>query len=187
MNSLHSRLREATRAAHHALDHHPVLVPLVRGGLTHQGYADALQALHSIYFPLENVLCTAAVAKGFDYGGRLKHPALEADLKDLGRVPRATFPKVPPPKNAGALIGMLYTLEGSTLGGQVIQRILSTGPCSRFPMRFFSGYGGNTLAHWQEFLEFAEMVCPVDEIEDACFAAVAVFELIKQQCDEVIK
>ncbi|QDL56123.1 biliverdin-producing heme oxygenase [Rhodoferax aquaticus] len=186
MGSLHARLREATRAPHHALDHHPLLMPLVRGGLTPKAYGNALHALHGIYVPLENAVCAAAVEAGFDYRERLKRTALESDLKDLGLMPSTSFASLPPPKNAGALIGMLYPLEGSTLGGQAIQRIVSTGPYNSLPMRFFSGYGEHTFTRWQAFLKFADMACPEDQIEDACSAAVTVFQRIEKRCDECL-
>ena len=184
MSTLHARLREATKVPHRALDHHPLLMPLVREGLTPQAYGDALLALRGVYAPLETAVCAAAVAAGFDYRQRLKLPAIEADLAALGRPSLASVACVPTPQSVGALIGMLYTIEGSTLGAQSICQQLSTGSCAHLPMRYFSGYAEKTMTHWQAFWAFVEMACPAQAGEDACESAVATFRLIKQHLDE---
>jgi heme oxygenase len=185
VSALHSRLREATKASHRELDHHPLLMPLMREGLTAQVYGNCLLALHGVYAPMENVVCAPAVVAGFDYRVRLKGPAIAADLAELGRPLLARIARVPTPHSLGALVGMLYTLEGSTLGAQAIRRQLSTGPCSELPMRYFSGYGEKTMAHWQSFWEFAEASCPEGEGDEACESAVATFRIIKRHLDEV--
>jgi heme oxygenase len=185
MTELHHRLREATKAPHRELDHHPLLMPLVREGLTAQTYGNALLALRGVYAPLEEAVCAPAVAAGFDYRERLKLPAMDRDLADLGRPLLTAVASVSPPRNLGALIGMLYTVEGSTLGAQAICRQLSVGSCRDLPMRYFSGYGANTLANWQAFWTFAEAACPVDQLDHACDSAAATFHLIKHHLDEV--
>lgn len=187
MSELHLRLREATKAPHRALDHHPLLMPLVRDELTPQAYGNALLALRGVYAPLEQALCAPAVAAGFDYRERLKVPAMDRDIAELGRPLLATAARVSSPRSLGELIGQLYTIEGSTLGAQAICRQLSVGPCSGLPMRYFSGYGENTQANWASFWAFAEAACTDDGIAIACDSAIATFGLIKQHLDRAHK
>jgi heme oxygenase len=72
--------------------------------------------------------------------------------------------------NIGELIGMLYVIEGSTLGGQLISKHLvnyqgitsETGGC------FFGGYGENTTALWTDFIRFS---ADIDGDDAQCQAA----------------
>lgn len=184
---LHARLRNATRELHHELDRHPLLAPLVRNDLGRGQYGHALVALHGAYVVLEAAVCAPATAAGFDYGERRKVPALEADLRELGLGFRPCGIAVPPPDGVAALVGMLYTIEGSTLGARAISRQLARGAAGTLPMRYFSGYGEATLARWQAFWDFAERVCPSEAADAACGAAAMTFRLIGRHLDEVWK
>jgi len=79
------------------------------------------------------------------------------------------------------LIGVLYTLEGSTLGGQHISRCLEKflGLTQDSSVCFFNGYGERTQAMWQEFLDFAESM-PVDDCGEAAHSACQVFDLFER-------
>lgn len=187
ISPLHYRLREATKAPHRDLDRHPLLMPLVRDEVTREYYGCALLALHSIYAVLEDAVDGPATQAGFDYASRRKAPAMEADLRDLGLDPRPTLVVVEKPLGIGALVGILYTLEGSTIGAQAICHHLSSGPSAAFPMRYFSGYGDATLQRWREFWVFAETACPVEEVDAACRSAVGTFGGIKRHLDDVLE
>lgn len=184
-SELHDRLRQATKLPHHFLDHHPVLLPLIRADLDIVQYGDALAALYDIYAQAELwVLEFLAQNAGlFDYGSRRKLPALDSDLSVLRRSPVQTEIFFTASPTIGSLIGILYTLEGSTLGGQFIVRNLSELPHAALPMRFFTGYGDLTQQRWEEFLRFADATCPVDEYEEATAAAVSLFSALKTHLD----
>ncbi|MGE5491785.1 MAG: biliverdin-producing heme oxygenase [Actinomycetota bacterium] len=182
---LHTRLREATKALHHDIDHHPLLVPLVGGDLQRVQYGHALVALHGIYAALEEAVSDTAVNAGFDYVERRKLPAIEADLRELGLDVRPCKIVVSPPSDIAALIGMLYPIEGSTLGAQVICRHLAKKSPGILPLRHFTGYGEATWTRWQLFWDFAKRVCPAEAADDACSAAVLTFLAIKQHLDDV--
>lgn len=186
MGNLHAALRKATKDLHGELDHHPLLAPLLRKSLTRRQYGDALGALHGIFAALEEAVWDAATQAGFDYRARRKILAMEADLRELGQGLHPCRISIPAPQNMGALIGMLYTLEGSTLGAQAIARQLPRSDAWPLPIRYFSGYGDQTLARWQAFWDFADRVCPAEAADEACMAAVLAFEAIKRHLDEVL-
>jgi len=181
---LHARLRQATRQAHHVLDHHPLLAPLVRPGLTRLQYGHALAALHAVHEQVEaGILAFLARRPGlFDFESRRKLAALESDLTALGRAPLPAGTAFPVPDSLGALIGVLYVIEGSTLGGQVIARTLHQSSDGNLPVAFFTYYGDQVLPRWQAFLAFAES-CPAEEIEAAASSAVALFQAIAAHLD----
>ena len=149
-------------------------------------YGDALAALYDIYAQAEGwVVNFLAQHTGlFDYGSRRKIPALEADLVALGRSPARTRIIFSASPTIGSLVGILYTLEGSTLGGQFIARNLTALSHATLPMRFFSGYGDLTRPRWEDFLRFAGATCPVAEYEQAVAAAVSLFGALKRHLDE---
>ena len=184
-SELHRLLREATKLPHHSLDHHPVLLPLLRSDLSAVQYGDALAALHNIYAQSEAWVFDflSQNAGLFDYRSRRKLPALEADLASLGRTPVQTFARVSASPTIGAFIGILYTLEGSTLGGQFIARNLIRLPHAGLPMQFFAGYGDLTRQRWADFLRFADAKCPLDEYEEATATAVSLFGTLKAHLD----
>ena len=185
-SELHRRLRQATRLPHHALDHHPLLVPLVRAGLSRDEYGAALEALHGVHTYAERGIL-AFLSKHpvpFDYAPRRQIPALESDLAALGRTPiRLAVDFFPVPQSVGALVGVLYVLEGSERGGQVIARILQERPLLNLPTAIFSGYGSLSHQRWDEFLPFAEAQCPADEQEIAGATAISMFEAIQGYLD----
>jgi heme oxygenase len=182
---LHHQLRQATKIPHHALDHHPVLQPLLKPSISVAQYGNALAALHGIYVQAEAGIFSFLEQHAglFDYHSRYKLPALASDLALLGRIPVPCSTAVAAPKTMGALIGILYTLEGSTQGGQFIVRHLRQVFDETVPVQFFNGYGDFSRQRWREFLHFADAHCPVSEYETAAASAVTLFEAIKSQLD----
>lgn len=186
--ALHARLREATQAAHRALDHHPVLAPLVRTDLTRAQYGRALVALHGIQSSVESAILRFMVRhpQAFNYVARMRAELLEDDLRDLGLAPGPAL-RVAPPQDVGEAVGMLYTIEGSSLGGQVIRRQVKALPGEPLPVRFFSGHGPRTQSFWADFLAWSAAACPPARYEAAEAAAVGLFGAIKEHLDSAAR
>ena len=185
-SELHDRLRQATKASHRLLDHHPLLAPLVRSDVTPEQYGDALAALYGVYAPLESGIDGFLAVRPalFDYHSRRKLPALKDDLAVLGRPPPQRALIHPVPATAAELVGVLYVVEGSALGGQSIARRLRQGGFDSLPLRFFSGSGELGAVRWREFLAFADEAClAADQQSAAAAAAVSVFRAIRTHLD----
>lgn len=181
-SELHDRLRRATMQSHHTLEQHPLLLSLLDPTVSLIQYGNALAALHGIYAQSEEAIF-AYLRKHpglFDYFSRRKLPALESDLSTLKRAPVPIRTACPSLDTAGALFGALYTLEGSTLGGQFIARKLPPS----FPLAFFTVYGEQTRQRWDEFLQLAMARCPPSEYELAAATACGLFVTIKNHFDE---
>jgi heme oxygenase len=185
VSELQRQLRQATRLAHHALDHHPILAPLLRTDLNVIQYGDALAALHGVYARTEAwVLDFLEHNPGlFDYRSRRKLPALESDLAALGRLPLRFCSEFSVPPGIGSLIGVLYTLEGSSQGGQFIANSLRQLDGAALPISFFTGYGDRSHACWEAFWQFAQNTCPASAYEAATATAVTLFGTIKDHLD----
>ncbi|RYG41850.1 biliverdin-producing heme oxygenase, partial [bacterium] len=97
---------------------------------------------------------------GLDPDQRRHLPKLLSDLRALA-IPSATLPLVtesPVLADPAEAIGALYVIEGSTLGGQIISRLLrdSLGILPEEGGAFFSGYGAENGAMWRAFCEAVE-------------------------------
>jgi len=77
---------------------------------------------------------------------------LKHDLEHLGLALPLTMASFPVPRSEAEVLGVMYVMEGSTLGGQVICRHLRESlqlPDSA--LNFYRGYGPETGKYWQEF------------------------------------
>jgi heme oxygenase len=167
------RLREASHSSHFRINQHPLISGLTRiSGLTSRDYPLAsyhtvLIAYFDLYeeleFRVEEFIENHSIL--FDYSSRQKLYWLNDDLRyfdlysrlEVKAAPHVAIPKI---ESIGELIGVLYPMESSTLGGQVISKhLLNNHNLTRFlGARFFSGYGADTMTRWNEFCQFADTI-----------------------------
>lgn len=193
--SCRQMLRAATHDAHVRLNHHRLLVGLVRPGYSLATYIKVLVAYSHFYRALEAAIegFMAGAALDFDYAVRRKTPWLAADLRALGV--DADAPAWLPPQplapieivSVAQLVGALYTIEGATLGGQVITRHIGAnlGLTAAAGGRFFDGYGTDTDACWAQFEACMEALCGgADWRAQAARAACATFAAMEGVLDD---
>jgi len=184
------RLREETRTAHQGIDQHPLLLPLMQDTLTRPHYALVLQTLFWVHSPLQHAFTQALQQAGLEYELADRVGWLYSDLSHLGVTPTTAVPpwSAPVPTNAAELTGMLYVIEGSTLGGQVISRRLATSLSlgATNGARFFFGWGANTGNRWRMFWEFAATACPPAHHQSAIQAAKVLFASLHTAFDAAL-
>jgi heme oxygenase len=181
-HSLAEHLRGATCVAHQGLDQHPMLRLLVGQDLDVASYATILASLHGPQAALESVLTPPLAAFGLSRTFPPRLSALEADLSDLGQRPFPLHGREPERIGDPELVGLLYVLEGSRLGGAIIQRQLANSLPEDAPSRFFTVDGDPQ--RWSRFREFAvdragELACR----DRVTAAALAGFALYRQHLD----
>jgi len=101
----------------------------------------------------------------FDLARLARSAAIESDLRAVGYDP-GSIPKLPIcnrisiPHSEAALLGALYVVEGSALGGIQISRALAPlfGVGSEEGRRFFMGYGSDQGAIWRSLLNRLEQI-----------------------------
>jgi heme oxygenase len=188
--TVRQQLRLATHAAHVRLNHHPMLAGLTRPGFSLAQYRRILAAYYPFYAVMEPAILSLTIqTNGFSYAQRRKLPWLIEDLRALGDTPANLKCKrvFAIPADAAELIGTLYAIEGSTLGGQVISRHLAAnlGLTPERGARFFSGYGADTESRWAAFCGYAEtLVDDPMQRERAGIAALQVFNALEGQLDD---
>jgi heme oxygenase len=151
-------LRDATRAAHAAVEHVPALARLLAPDLTRVEYAATLGRMYRFHLALEprlrSALAGVADLAAFAEGGRAG--AIAVDLHALGvAAPRpAPLRALPRLDTPAAAMGCLYVMEGSALGGRVIAKRLadSVGVTPRDGARFFGGESADVVRdRWLAF------------------------------------
>ena len=178
-------LREATRGVHARIER---ALPLLDPGLTRARYARVIEAFYGFYAPLEPSIARAAAVEGaaLALDLRAKLPLLATDLRALGATPAEieALPRcrdLPVLDSASHAIGMLYVIEGATLGGQIIRRHLRDGLEieAASGAAFFTGYGVTTGAMWQRFVDHVNESTTI-ETEAVVGAAVDTFQTLTQ-------
>ena len=166
-------LRQETHHYHSQLNHHPLLMGLTTENYSLTNYRKVLNAYFAIYQGLETSIeqFTSKQDCAFSYAERIKLPWLAQDLaffNSSSRIQESLFDikqLIPSIDNQGQLMGMLYVIEGSTLGGQHISKALSKYHGLTFDQgaRFFHGYGERTLIFWDDFVAYLESVLEDDQ------------------------
>ncbi len=147
------------------------MLPFLDPRITSHELRGILRAFHGFYAPLESKI--EAVARGFLQGEvrrRQKTQWLVHDLVAMGdtkesirQLPCCTdLPHLDVP---GQLLGVLYVLEGATLGGQVIAEALRKRMGQDVSTRFFTPYGEQVTAMWESYLRLLAECTTGEEAE----------------------
>lgn len=168
--SAHEHLRRETRAAHERVDAR-------FSGLDLKDPADYRRfvALHAAAFlPLEQALTDAGAARLVDdWDAMRRTPELEADLVALGLPvpPRSSGPTF---ANDAEMLGAIYVLEGSRLGGAVLRKTVDPA----FPHRFLAH--PQPAGRWRALVALMERnlyeSVQIDSAVQAALGAFAYFE-----------
>ncbi|PYC19339.1 biliverdin-producing heme oxygenase [Pseudomonas jessenii] len=152
-------LRAGTAELHIALEKR---LPFFSDLLDTQAFVRLMKAYYGFYLPLESALQQSdAIPTDFDLAPRLKTPTLRADLLALG-VSAAALQSLPQCEqlplidSSAACLGVLYVLEGATLGGQILRREISSrlGLEADNGAAFLDIYGAATGRRWRDFIEY---------------------------------
>ena len=170
-------LRAGTAELHIALEKR---LPFFSEQLDANAFRRLMQAYYGFYRPLESaLLASACIPADLDIAPRLKTPTLQRDLHALGESPEGLehLPlcrQLPVIESSAACLGVLYVLEGATLGGQILRREIAT----RLSLdadngaAFLDVYGAATGRRWRDFIEYLG-ARPMDVAERAAVVAAA--------------
>jgi len=149
--SVVAALRRETRAQHERLEEElDLLSPLLDRGR----YTRVLLAFAHVYGPVEAQMAGGLgteLVRQLDWVNRAKTAWLESDLEALGINPplrshTQAAVDVSTPERA---LGVLYVMEGATLGAQVIKpHLLTTIHLEEDVTRFFDSYGEHVGRMW---------------------------------------
>lgn len=146
----HSRLREATREDHARLE---ARVDILRRIAEPAGRAELVARFWRLHAAAE-----AAIAPWLedlaelDFAARRRTAQLRRDLHHHGLAPTEPAAGVTVASRSEAL-GLMYVLEGSTLGGKVIRREAEAAGRDLAGLSFLDPYGAAAGARWRSFLD----------------------------------
>ncbi|SOB87225.1 heme oxygenase [Sphingomonas guangdongensis] len=171
MSGVRQHARAALRAAT-ADDHERVDAAFARFDLTdRRGYAAFLSAQAAAMLPIEAALDAAPVTP--DWPLRRRAHLLRADLAALQT---SVPPPLDPPPFAGepALLGALYVIEGSRLGGAMLVRSVSPD----LPRSFLAAHDSRL---WRDLLDLLDRrLADEEQLAVAAAAARSVFALFER-------
>ena len=170
------RLRLETAPDHELVEQS---VPLMDEGLSRDTYVACLRKLHGVVAAWENWAAANAPAWIHPYlANRQRAQLLRLDLiwfgADHSDQQRPTLPEI---ADASSLLGAMYVMEGSTLGGQLIarhvERVLNLVPGQGDA--YFRGHTDQTGRLWKEFCDLLRTQVPDSETDAVVAGAKAMF------------
>ncbi|MBF9143986.1 biliverdin-producing heme oxygenase [Hymenobacter properus] len=147
-----ARLRAETRPYHDALEAGPFNEALRAGAPTTAGTVQFLERMFGFLEPYETALRQheAEFGPAWELPKRYRAHLILEDLQRPAADPGLPLcPAMPLLHTLPQLLGAMYVLEGSTLGGQVITKQLEKAGIPQ--RRYFAGYGERTGPMWKAF------------------------------------
>ncbi len=168
--TLHSRLRQETRALHEDLES---VVKIDDQISSHQRYTAYLARLWALYAASEKALSAIDFRPlGFDYGDRRRSELIAFDLETLG-IDQSTLHcekrlEAPLKRTLECGLGCIYVLEGSALGARAMAPLVEAklGLTKTRGATFFWGYGEEGKPLWRIFLNSLNAIDPTSPEAD---------------------
>jgi heme oxygenase len=149
-SSILQALRLETRPAHDQLEQNAFNQQLTAGTITEAATTHFLAKMYGFLVPYEARLRQQHLGPEWEAATRQRAHLILTDLQKPAAALEACA-DMPPLGTWPQLLGAMYVVEGSTLGGQVIARQLAK---SNIPLRaYFSGYGEQTGPLWKMFCQ----------------------------------
>ena len=177
--SVLDRLRAATRPYHDAVEANPFNQALRTGTVTAADTARFLAAMYGVVRPYEACLRAQEARFGpeWELPRRYRAALILADLPRLGHpATPPDCPALPPLATRAQLLGAMYVLEGSTLGGQVIARQLTKAGIGA--PAYFTGRGDQTGPLWKAFCQQLEAAAATEDSAEIGHSAIIIFQTL---------
>lgn len=169
-------LRAGTADLHASLE---AALPLGGMELTRERYIQVLQGFRGFFAGWETKARGAAAPSLLPLlHERARTASLDHDLETLGvAAPARVATDLPDMATTPPLLGSMYVLEGSRLGGQYLVRSLEErlGLTPQHGLSFFYGFGPNTGSQWKAFCRVMEAEVSEATSAEAVAAARATF------------
>jgi heme oxygenase len=159
---LNEQLKESTQPSHQELE--KKMVSLIKKINNRQDYVKFLKLMYGYYSALEKRV--QEYVSDMEIEKRRKAERLLEDISYFeSTITTDMCNELPPITSHAEALGAMYVMEGSTMGGKIIAKMIKgqagiDGPSG---FSFFNGYGEDTGRMWEEFKAFLNR--PFDEME----------------------
>jgi heme oxygenase len=179
-----AEVKEKTKPHHDKIEMNPYAVAISTGTITPEQYLSYLKKFYGFLAVTESSISKQFTGSHMDtvIKARMKAPLLLADLEAMG-VPETDTGSIslcknlPNLDNLNKVLGYMYVIEGSTLGGQIVSQQLRKVLGPGIPLNYFDCYGKETGARWISFCEILTSRVSEENKE----------EFINSACDTFIK
>jgi len=183
--TLMSLLKAGTLDLHRKIE---ASLPLMKPHFTFGQYRDYLLRTYSLYLPFEKAFedVEPFFFEKLELNRRQKVQWLLADLHEMGFSHSDLAAKDacdiwPVFASPFEFLGALYVIEGSTLGGKIIQRHLQSHLGLRpNQLRFFEAYGDQTGPMWMSFRTAAEELTVASDHPSLLRGAISTFDIMSR-------
>ncbi|RRJ89239.1 biliverdin-producing heme oxygenase [Flavobacterium macacae] len=184
-----NNLKAKTSEPHKQLEALPISMSIIAPTITVEEYALYLSLMHDVVQNLENDIYPILQEEIADLDERKKAQQILSDLKVAGSEKKQT---VSPFKNASEMsvafaMGIMYVVEGSTLGGRFILKNVqkNLGYNEEKGASYFSGYGNKTGSFWKKYLNsLTEFESKTNSHEEIIAGADYAFRVIGKHLSE---
>ena len=177
-------LRQATQQSHKAVER---MTPFFAADFNQASYLHWLELMHGFYSCVDAIVNQSGFtsATGWHYIPRLS--LIEADIHALTGQGFKTLPDhgnvladVKELHSIGEVAGMLYVVEGSALGGEVLMKVLGrkVGVSAASGASFFAPHGNDPRPIWGNYVQLLAQLTSSGNAEDdmvrgavTCFSA----------------
>ncbi|MXV51103.1 hypothetical protein GS399_08985 [Pedobacter sp. HMF7647] len=183
---LSAQLKEFTETEHQSLE--KALVRRIKAIEEEEDYLLIIKNFLGYLKPIELLTDKSVdLHRMPDYPHRRKTALLEDDLAKLSRgafTELTVCTKLPEISTHEQCLGALYVLEGSTLGGKVISKMIVDKLGSNRGTAFFNSYGENTFHMWNSFKLLLDQDLTDSQQGEVLHAAKDTFACFKAWIDE---
>ena len=153
-------LKDVTKVYHDRIESTPLAVSLASGNVYLQKYVDYLWHLYKLHLDLENKAKSFSEWEkwGIVIKDRQRAHLLKKDIDSLDLVPNQYQSYQDFSKNwsFANIVGAMYVLEGSTMGGQILSQRLENikSKNGQGATNYFKAYEKETMTMWMKYVEF---------------------------------
>ncbi|PZX61290.1 heme oxygenase [Algoriphagus ratkowskyi] len=151
------QLKASTSKPHQELENLPISAALLSDDVSRENYILYLDLMYDAIREVEKTLFPVLKNEISDLDQRRKLPLLEKDFKNLGYTKDNVCPVFKALENEisiGFAMGMMYVIEGSSLGGRYIYKHIhkTLGYDLQTGASYFAGYSDQTGILWKQFM-----------------------------------
>ena len=184
-------LKYQTAKSHKQLEDNPLSGEILSASVSANSYQSYLSKLYSIHKACEDQIYPVLRTAISDLQRRIKSTLITSDLiatgfssKRIAQLPVHHFQTSDLPE----ALGIMYVLEGSTLGGRILFRHIQEklGFDAGNGASFFAGYGADTGIMWKTFIYSLEREALAGKFQQRIIAsAVDTFKIIDDSLSQV--
>jgi heme oxygenase len=148
-------LKTHTAESHKKLEELPVSASILSPNMDIENYCNYLSLMHDVHISTEEIVFPLVSDIIDDLKDRKKTHLIEEDLLFLNcNKNLSTNVFKAPEMSVPFALGVLYVIEGSTLGGRFILKnvTLNSKLSGGQGVSYFNGYGDKTGSYWKSFL-----------------------------------